>query len=384
LIVHVDDLLVAHNGGAYAKGFVDRLLKRYPFGTWENVAASDKGVVYCGRTIQVTQIDGVAEARVHQQDFAETRLEECHLDPGRRKDKEDVATPLERSEFKSALGSGQWLVSMTRPDVAFRLHALQRCQAQPRVRHIMALNKLIREVQATAATAIRIRAVRNPVVLAFGDSALWNSAGEEVPGETLAELTEAELLKVFSQYGVVVVIVDAGDEQSADSIPCTVVDWKTQANKRVVTSTFAAETGACQLALAYGKYIQALLADVLNGPDPECPERSQTEIPLRVMTDCRSLYDNLCKEGSLPSCRWTAIHIAALRQQLSAGPGRDESKATLLWVPSREQQADGMTKDGLSEKMREFLARSTVKLHEASAQAIRRQGAQSTKILDQC
>eukprot|EP00974_Lingulodinium_polyedra_P079968 7744413-Lingulodinium_polyedra.AAC.1 len=46
-----------------------------------------------------------------------------------------------------------------------------------------------------------------------------------------------------------------------------------------------------------------------------------------LFTDCRSVFDNLKKDGRVPDDKWTAISIAAMRCVVSAGPGRNRDKA---------------------------------------------------------
>jgi len=91
-----------------------------------------------------------------------------------------------------------------------------------------------------------------------------------------------------------------------------------------------------------------------------------------MFTDCKSLFDNLRKDGSVPDDRWTAIAIAGLRCAVSAGPGRRQDKAECLWVPSRWQLADGLTKRGLDKVVRARMLSGTTRLHEESLQAIQR------------
>ena len=105
---------------------------------------------------------------------------------------------------------------------------------------------------------------------------------------------------------------------------------------------------------------------------PECYEIGEEHLPIKMITDCKSLYDHTLKESSIPDDRWTAIYVAALKCGLSAGPGRDSSKAELLWVPSRCMIADGLTKTGLSQLFRRFLKTATAMFHEESMQSIRR------------
>ncbi len=73
------------------------------------------------------------------------------------------------------------------------------------------------------------------------------------------------------------------------------------------------------------------------------------------------------REGTVPQDRWTAVYVASLRGGVSAGPGRDEKKAVMVWTPSRCEMADVLTKPGLASKFREFMCRGLVRFHEASA-----------------
>ena len=51
----------------------------------------------------------------------------------------------------------------------------------------------------------------------------------------------------------------------------------------------------------------------------------------------------------------------------------------MLWVPLRWQLADGLTKAGLSGRMQDFIREAQTKLHEESAQEIRRQAASAVR-----
>jgi len=372
LIVHVDDILVAHDGSDESRRLQDRIRTRYPFGDWKVAIEHPGGVSYCGRTVEVRTVAGIQEAYVQQRPFIESRLETIELTPARAKELEQPVTAVERSEFKSVLGSLQWVVSMTRPDLAYEVNCLQRRQSCPLVKHLIGANRLVREALSTAEVGIRVRPIADPMVVVYSDSSLCNSAGDPVDGETYDQVARAEQEKVRSQIGVLVVIASAQSEDVMEAIPCTIVDWRTTASKRVVYSTFAAETSACTVGVGSGLFVRTLLAEVLHGRCQLPPEQEESRVALRVVTDCKSLYDNVQKEGSVPACRWTAIFVAALREVLSAGPGRDLMKAGLRWCPSREQQSDGLTKSGLSESMRSTMEESTIRLHEESAQSLKR------------
>ena len=55
MVVHVDDLMLCHDGSQSAVEMVERLCKRFPFGTWDRVADKTSGVSYCGKEICLHQ-----------------------------------------------------------------------------------------------------------------------------------------------------------------------------------------------------------------------------------------------------------------------------------------------------------------------------------------
>ena len=139
-----------------------------------------------------------------------------------------------------------------------------------------------------------------------------------------------------------------------------------------MVSTFAAETSAAMEALGRAVYLRALLAEVMYGRRRRPHEWTEADMKVILVTDCKSLYDNVQKECSLCDDRQTALYICAIRQLISAGPQRDMSKSALMWVPSRHQLADGFTKSGLGDLVRALMTTGTCQFHEESAQALRR------------
>ena len=110
----------------------------------------------------------------------------------------------------------------------------------------------------------------------------------------------------------------------------------------------------------------------------------EDELPIVLFTDCKSLFDNLKKEGSVPDDKWVAISIAALRGAVSAGPGRNKKKAECRWVPSRWQLADCLTKRGLAEAFRERIRTGMTRLHELSLQQVKKKKQKVTAATHVC
>ena len=120
-------------------------------------------------------------------------------------------------------------------------------------------------------------------------------------------------------------------------------------------------------------YMRALLREAMFGwSGTPVVEYGEDQMPLALFTDCRSLYDHVKVEGNVPDDRHDAVWLGALKSHVSCGPQRDESKAGLRWLPSRWMVSDGLTKGGLSDRVREFMRRNRTRVHEESAQAIKR------------
>ena len=74
-------------------------------------------------------------------------------------------------------------------------------------------------------------------------------------------------------------------------------------------------------------------------------------VSMVLVTDCKSIYDTVHKDGQHISDKSSVIQAVLLRQILTT---RDTpGKTRLLWVPTRHQLADGLTKGGRAKEPRE-------------------------------
>ena len=146
MVVHVDDLMLCHDGSQLAQDMVERLCKRFPFGTWDRVA--DKpGVTYCGKEICLLQDSSGPYISLAQDAFADGRLEEMEVLSHRRKCPEQYASEEEKANYRSIVGSLQWLSTQGRPDISFETNQLQKRIADLRVFDLVRANKAVREVK---------------------------------------------------------------------------------------------------------------------------------------------------------------------------------------------------------------------------------------------
>jgi hypothetical protein len=87
----------------------------------------------------------------------------------------------------------------------------------------------------------------------------------------------------------------------------------------------------------------------------ECDDQGTQEmIPTYMITDCKSLYDCVHKQGQHVSDRGSIVSIVLLRQmcETCVGDNGPASRTQLLWVPTSQQLADGLTKGGQGHAIR--------------------------------
>ena len=87
--------------------------------------------------------------------------------------------------------------------------------------------------------------------------------------------------------------------------------------------------------------MRALFETLTRG---ELVKVEESQVPLLCLSDCRSLYDHVHRQGvpRIPSDRRLAVDLAALRQALRAEQW--DEKLPLAWLPSSFQLADILTK----------------------------------------
>ena len=138
LITHVDDLLYAVDpASAKAKESLDTIAGQI------NLTMSEVPFVYCGKRLDQTD-DG--SIHVSMQDAIKA-LSTVHISKARRAEPEASLDPEEISELRSGFGSLGWIARQLRADVAVVVSLGQQATADPRVRHLTAMNRCIEQVK---------------------------------------------------------------------------------------------------------------------------------------------------------------------------------------------------------------------------------------------
>ena len=369
MIVHVDDVMICCNGSAHARETVEKLHKRFPFGTWQRVCDQPSGINYCGKEIKVVEDGGERKIVLSQNGFVDGRLETMDVSASRRAQLESCATPEEMSNYRSVVGSLQWVATQTRPDMAFEVNQLQKRVADLRVHDLLRANKAVKEVAQNRLQLVFQNLGPDAELIAYSDAGLYSSVGVELQEKEAEDLLQSSRDKrlVYSQKGAMIGFVRRG---STDVKSChahmNIVDWKSSTNKRVIESSFAAETHAALMAHGMARFCQVLLSEIRCGGlvmSAIDDDGWQMLTPLTIITDCKSVYDTVHRDGQHVSDKGSIVHAVLLRQLLSTRPS--SSKAKLLWVPTRHQIADGLTKAGRCREFRELIESGLVFREEA-------------------
>ena len=78
------------------------------------------------------------------------------------------------------------------------------------------------------------------------------------------------------------------------------IDWKSSTNRRVIESSFAADTHAAIMGHNMSRFAQVLLSEVRIGSQVISAVEDdgwQSLAPVTLVTDCKSIYETLHKDG---------------------------------------------------------------------------------------
>ena len=288
------------------------------------------------------------------------------IERARSSDHDLRANQTELTDYRSVVGSLQWLGVQSRPDLAFECNQLQKRVADLRIRDLHRANRAVKD-----ALKNRFEILFRPLgvdaeLVTFHDAGLYSSLGVEIEDREIEDILQAgnERKLIYSQKGVCVGFVRKGATASEDRAHYNLIDWKSSTNRRVVESSFASETHAALMGHSMSRFAQVLLSEIRYGSEVIASVEDdgwQDLAPVTLITDCKSIYDTVHKDGQHVGEKGNIVHAVLLRQLLSTrGEG---SKAKLMWVPTRCQVADGLTKGGRGSDIRNQL-RDGLLFHE--------------------
>ena len=142
IVVEVDDLLAF--GKEEHEARLNQLRQRFRFGKFHWLQQLPQGTSFNGRRVRQDQ-DFTVHTDMHK--FVEERLEEVHLERGRRSKPEADATEKERGGARASIGSLAWAAKDGRPDAAATASIMASKMKRLKIRDLIALNKAIKEVK---------------------------------------------------------------------------------------------------------------------------------------------------------------------------------------------------------------------------------------------
>ena len=344
LLTHVDDLMLIVEPGLEAT--IQKEIKdKFPIDEWQSGSFEYVGCSYhCSAN----------EIKISQKAYVEGRVDKVTA-----KTNADGSVSREQvEENRTSIGSLSWLAKQTRPDLQFAVSQAQRKQSDPSTDDIKKTNKLVDIAFDHKDHGVTLKKIPEKQIafIAFHDAA-WANVSAEDPD--IGDSNWSGDHPVASQLAHVIVVSDKrvleGEEHDF-----SLIDWRSKSSQRVCRSSFAGETMVCCEAVEHAVYLRSLFLSFASGcmVSEVC---GGEKAPLHCITDCKSLFDHLHREGTpkAPSEKRLAIDLAGLRQILMReakqqfvsehGPDLDPTperpcRPPIHWAPTELQLADILKK----------------------------------------
>ena len=257
-----------------------------------------------------------------QQDYVHGILA-IEIGKHRRNCPEQLANESEKSALRGLIGSLQYAVTHTRPDLASKLGEIQVQISQPSVQTLLTANKLLREAQETSDIKICFRAIPPDQIthVVFGDASFASP-------------------KQLSSFQGTIVFATTPDLQDNRQAPISPLTWSSIKIARVVRSTLSAEAFSMSRGVDKLSWMRLLWGSlIIKDFDWRKPSVSLSNLRKAIIvTDCKSLYD-LVTRTAIPSCEEyrTTLEVLLIRELC-------HENCHFRWIPTSLQLTDPLTK----------------------------------------
>ena len=304
LVSHIDDFLHCGNEH-FQKSIIQPLCSRFETGSRQS-----ENFKYVG--FQITQSNSCIT--LDQHDYIDSiEIPKIHI--ARSMKKTEPLNSEESTVFRGLVGSLNWIVQNTRPDLSFELTDLstkfQRAE--------------VRDLQQVIKTLLKIKEEKSELLFPYlGDPVNWEII-------TFSDASFGNLCNGTQSCGGYVVFL-AGNNL------CSTLTWRSGKVKRVVKSTLAAEGLILSEALDEAIYIKKIICNTLNMEF--CPDK----LPIIGITDQEGLAKNL-NSTKLVDDKRLRIDLASIKENLMKG-----LISEIRLTDSKGQLADVLTKKGACNK----------------------------------
>ena len=320
LATHVDDLL----GGGSEKftALLAKIDKEFGFGSQEFDSFR-----HTGKNIKKDMETG--EITVSMAEYVEN-LTAPRIPNTRRAEKDAKLNAKELTSLRTMNGGLQWVQNQLRTDLAYGTSVSQSNVADPKVEHMIFAQSLIAKAKEHKDFKLTFRChdLNTGGFVAISDAGLGGQQESEAEGP------------VRSQGGYLVLFADEALARHGERGRFTVLDWRSRRIRRVVRSSFAAETLALADANDALQHLRGCLLDIMEGSaDLSKWETQVGRWPGTLVVDARDCHDHLAKETSaLPTQKSLLFDLAAIRQSINEGHTK------IRWTATENMLADALTK----------------------------------------
>ena len=331
---HVDDGL--GGGDQFFRKQLKELERRLPFGSFK-----ERKFKFTGIDLEQQpdgSISASQEAYVHG-------IMAIDIGKNRREQPESDLTETELS-IRGIIGSIQYAVTQTRPDIASRLGEVQCQLSKPTVGTMLLANKVLREAQEHSDTKIWFRSITPEDVthISFGDASF------------------ASPKNLSSFQGLLICATSTCLDQNRKG-PLSPLIWSSKKISRVVRSTISAEAFSMSQSVDRLSWMRLLWGCLLV---PEfnwrCPPEGFKQLNRAIITtDCKSLFD-LATRTAIPTCEEyrTTLEVLLIRERCA-------EHAHFRWLPTTLMLADALTKVMDSDLLRTTLRTAQFQIFDETA-----------------
>ena len=299
--LHVDDFLTCGDK-MFKFSILPKLLKHFQVGKSETSEFMYTGfkIFQNNSGIKLDQVDYVTNITVPM------------LDAERLKQKEQPMDQDELSGYRGMVGTLNWTVGNTRPDLSFEMIHLSTHFKGGKIEDLAAAKKALVNLQRNAAfvTISNVEPIEDCEIWFFSDAAFRN-------------LNDG----VDSAGGFVILVVNTRNGM------CAPVDWKANKIKRKVASTLAAETISLGTALDAAVGIRDMITEVTGR---------------KIVLQIKAIVDNKSCRDAVYST--TSVTERKLRAEIAVIKELQEEKiiSEVKWIRGQHMLADIMTKRGVN------------------------------------
>jgi hypothetical protein len=331
---HVDDGICG--GDQYFYKQLELLKKSLPFGSFKQ-----RKFVFTG--IQLEQLPDYS-IMASQEDYVKS-IPAIDIGKHRRQTPDASVSEEELSKLRGVIGSLQYAVTHTRPDMAAKLGEVQIQIAKATVQTLLLANKVLRETQENSQVKICFRhiPVHQLTHVSFGDASFASA-------------------KQLSSFQGTIICATNPDLDKNMKAPISPLSWISKKISRVVRSTLSAEAFSMSNGVDRLGWMRLLWGTInIDKFDWRNPSKGFQQLPVAtIVTDCKSLYD-LVSRTAMPSCEEfrTTLEVLLIR-------GRCQEHCHFRWIPTALQVADALTKPMDPILLRQVLSSGCFQLYDES------------------